>query len=470
MNGSSSTSLSRLARAARTFMVGPDQVIDGACRFAGREQPVSHEGRLLLERFLPRLNEVPLAILATPNDLADAAEAALLGKGGQVPALPEPIVEVAAFIDVLLSRHSPCELRDAAVSLGLDRGTALRAAALTRAGMTLEDLDHHVAVLEARDCRGWPAEQTQVLRVALGLYLADVGDAVLRASEWQPVPLSWRSLPDGGLIAVKPVLAAPQPLEAHITCEPSTQPAASGRELFGGRRVCAERVPWWQVGWRDGAGTFGSYSSSREASLAAAKFAAAIMIQSLADRAGEARMRFTGALLVPRPAGGRNTDSRVIDLEEVLVAVLNEHRSELRYPHPGWSMRPHRTADADIGSVIAALFDQIGTPWPGLRDDANSAPADSDEFSRFLAANAIALTPLARYYLAGMDDAGPGERTLADRHTAGMRAVLRGQALGSVQLDLELPTPGAGGYARLADIRTLEAYFELRSETPPHEP
>jgi hypothetical protein len=69
----------------------------------------------------------------------------------------------------------------------------------------------------------------------------------------------------------------------------------------------------------------------------------------------------------------------VIDLEEILVAVLNQHRDELR--HPGWSMRPHRTADADLGSVIAALFDQIGTPWPGLRDDARSAPVDSDEFS-----------------------------------------------------------------------------------------
>jgi hypothetical protein len=420
--------------------------------------------------FVPRLNDVPLAILATPNDLADAAEAALLGKGVQVPALPEPIVEVAAFIDVLLSRQSPCDLRDAAVSLGLDRGTALRAAVLTRDGTTLVGLDRQVTVLEARDCRGWPAEQTQVLRIALGLYLADVGDAVLRASEWQPIPLSWRSLPDGGMIAVKPVPAAPQPLEAHITYEPSAQPAASGRELFGARRVCPARIPRWQVGWRDGDGTFESYSSSREASLPAAKFAAAIVIQSLAERAGEARMRFTGALLVPRPADGRNTDSRVIDLEEILVAVLNEHRSELRDPHPGWSMRPHRTADADLGSVIAALFDQIGTPWPGLRDDAVSAPVDSDEFSRFLAAHAIALTPLARCYLARMGDAGPRERTLADRHAAGMRAVLRGQALGSVQLGLELPTPGAGGYARLADIRTLEAYFDLRSETPPQEP
>jgi hypothetical protein len=97
-------------------------------------------------------------------------------------------------------------------------------------------------------------------------------------------------------------------------------------------------------------------------------------------------------------------------------------------------------------------------------------PQRSGKFSGFLAANAIALTPLARCYLAGMGDAGPGERPLADRHTAGMRAVLRGQAPGSAQLDLELPTPGAGGYARLADIRTLEAYFDLeRSETPPHE-
>src|SRR5260370_8174927 len=90
MNGPSA-SHSRLARAAHTFMVGPDQVIDGACRFAGRERSVSHQGRILLERFVPRLDEVPLAVLATPNDLADAAEEALLGKGVLIPALPEPI-------------------------------------------------------------------------------------------------------------------------------------------------------------------------------------------------------------------------------------------------------------------------------------------------------------------------------------------------------------------------------------------
>jgi hypothetical protein len=91
-------------------------------------------------------------------------------------------------------------------------------------------------------------------------------------------------------------------------------------------------------------------------------------------------------------------------------------------------------------------------------------------FGRFMAANAIALSPLASCYLAGMGDAGPGDRTLADRHTEGMRALLRGQVLGSARLDLELPAPGAGGYAGLADIRRLEAYFDLeRSEPPPHE-
>jgi hypothetical protein len=470
MNGSSPASASRLARAARTFMVGPDEVIRGACRFAGRQQPVSHQGRVLLERLVPRLDKVPLAILATPNDLADAAEDALLGKAVQIPALPEPIVEVAAFIDVLVSRQSPCDLRDAAVSLGLDRAAALRATALTRTGKPLHGLDRHVTVLEAHDCRDWSAEQARVLRVALGLYLADIGDAVLRASERQPGPLSWRSMPAGGLVAVRPVPGAPQPLEAHITHEPSTLSAASARQLFGTRRVRPEQVPRWQVGWRDGDGTFESYSSSREASLPAAKFAAAAVIGWLAERAGQARMRFTGALLVPRPADGRNTDSRVIDLEEILVAVLNEYRGDPRHPQPGWRMWPHRTADADLGSIIAALFDQIGAPWPGLRDDACSAPVESDEFSRFLAANALALTPLARCYLAGMGDAGPGDRALADRHTAGMRAVLHGQALGSAQLDLELPAPDAGGYGCLVDIRRLEAYFDQeRPETPPHE-
>jgi hypothetical protein len=61
-----------------------------------------------------------------------------------------------------------------------------------------------------------------------------------------------------------------------------------------------------------------------------------------------------------------------------------------------------------------------------------------------------------------MADAGSGERTAAARHKAGMLAVLRGEMPGSAHLDLELPSPGSGGYRRLIDIRRLEAYFESR--------
>jgi hypothetical protein len=78
-----------------------------------------------------------------------------------------------------------------------------------------------------------------------------------------------------------------------------------------------------------------------------------------------------------------------------------------------------------------------------------------------LAAQAIALTPLARCYLAAMGDAGPGDRPLTERHAAGMRAVLRNEAPDAAQLSLELPLRGADGYTSLVDIDRLEPYFAV---------
>ena len=70
----------------------------------------------------------------------------------------------------------------------------------------------------------------------------------------------------------------------------------------------------------------------------------------------------SAALLVPRPADGRNTDSTMIDLED--IAVLNEHRSELRHPQPGCTMWPTELQMPTWGASSLRCLTRSGFPGP----------------------------------------------------------------------------------------------------------
>ena len=461
MNNSSTAGAGRIGRAARSFRVEPAEVVDAGCRFVGRRQPAGVLGRTVLQRLVERVDQVPLGTLATVSDLTDATEAEFFGQGEPIPPLPEPIVDAMVFIEVMLARLSPQDLRAVSGDLALDRGAALRAAALVWSGQEPEDelREQCVAVLATRDCGEWGPEEIGVLRTALRLSLAEIGDAVLRVSEWQPDSLSWQDLDGSSPTAVLPVAGAPQPLEARLSMADRQRDAEFARELFGTEPARTGRIYRWQVGWRDSSETFFSHSGSTEASMEAARFAAEVTVQALATDPRQVRMPFTDTLLVPRTAATRNTDGRVIDLEEILVATLNQHRGERRAGPPiGWPMRPHRTGEADCASLVAVLFDHLCVPVPTQNDAACNADVDSAEFIAFLTAQAIALTPLARCYLFGMGDAGPGDRALAERHAAGMRAVLRNDDREAAQLSLELPVWRAG-HTSLVDIEQLESYF-----------
>jgi hypothetical protein len=93
----------------------------------------------VLQRLVERVDLVPLGTLTTVTDLTDATEAEFFGPVEPIPPLPEPIVDAVVFIEVLLARLSPQDLRAVSGDLALDRGTALRAAALVWSGQEPED-------------------------------------------------------------------------------------------------------------------------------------------------------------------------------------------------------------------------------------------------------------------------------------------------------------------------------------------
>ncbi|MFY1673910.1 hypothetical protein ACN27G_28815 [Plantactinospora sp. WMMB334] len=448
--------------------MGPDQVMDAACRFVGGFPPSGMSGRALLQRLLERVDQVPVGALTTAADLSDAAEVTPRRRARTIPPLPESIVDAVAFIDVMLARLGPHDLRIVAGELAIDRATALRAALLrwSRRQSGDQTHEHRLDVLESCVWTEWGPDDVAVLRFAMRLHLAGIGDAVLRASEWQPTSLQWLAWGNDGLTAEVPVSGAPRPLEAHINVLDNHLDTEHARAMFAAK-ARSRHLYRWRVGWKDGDETFRCHSSDTEASLDAARFGAETTIQMLAEDSTRARMRFTGTLLIPRTEAVRNSDGRVVDLRRILVATMNQRRCERWSPVPvgvGWSMRPHRTADADLGSVVAALFQHIGVPWPNRSDAACAADVGSREFAAFLGAHAIALTPLARCYLAGMGDAGPALRSLAERHAAGIRAVIN-NARTAGHLGLELPAWTDNGHYGLVDIDQLESYL-----TTPHPP
>jgi hypothetical protein len=477
MSTSRSPSPHRMPRAARSLGVMSEQVPDAACEFAGCPPPSGTAGSTVLRQVIDRLDQVPLGTLRTVNDLSDAAESSPDRAAQQIPPIPDAFIDAVAFIDVLLSRLPPPDLRAVAQQLAVDRATAMRGALLALAERTAEHewpiqaghtprRGRERALLTAlvdHECAQWTPVEIATLRRALRLHLARIGDAFLRVSEGQPPRLRWQRRDHGVLTTQRPVPGAPQPLEAHISDEDSRLAEDAALALFGATRARPSLLHRWDVGWRDAGGTFGSHSGQTEASIQAAQFAAEATIDGLAATPARVRMPFTGLLLVPRSTNTRNIDGHVVDLEQMLIATLNQHRDEQHYPDPTvWSMRPHRTADTDLASIVAALFDHLGLPWPTLHEPACAAEVDSAEFTTFLTAQAITLTPLARCYLAGLGDAGPGERTLAQRHAAAMRAVLRDQDPEATPLALELPTRHISDYPALVDITALEAFFAAR--------
>jgi hypothetical protein len=469
----------RWRRASQVLNVARADLPAALSLFAGRRAPSGPAAEELIDRLLEHLaTAVPFGVLKTTHDLWEVTD--IFADLEVIPPIPEEVRSAAEFVATLLSLQRPPDLRVAATQLGLTVADVTYGASLhlrrrrrlrsrevreirhvtdddsyadtwgdvdgrgfeaedridREAEATVYRLKHHRAA-------GWEPVDCESLRQALALHLAAVGDVFLRVSEWQPATLTWRSAGDGPLRADCDVAGAPNPLSASITTAVDCDRSEGGRcELFGsGRRP---KVTYsCTVGVVDPAGNWDIFArSSFEASEPAAKFVAGVFVAGIAAHRHEARSFTYHRLLVPRSPADGDTDAIFLDLGAVLFAVVHQHRREREHPPgAGWTTHPHLTADGDLASVIAMVFDELCIPWPMLTEPACQARVDGAEFQSFLTAQGIWLTELARCYFVGLGDAGPGAEALSltDRHAAGMRAVLLNSTVESLIADLSGP-------------------------------
>jgi hypothetical protein len=439
----------------------------------------------MLARLLDRLEEVPFGEPATRGDLTDAVAHPGTGRAEPIPPIPDSILAAAGFLADRLTALSPEEMRSLAGKAGLDQPTAMTAAlsvlaerdraeprtaavgpvpdpagAPTLAARRGERAEQILTALSGEHPADWTELTVAALRRGMALHLAAVGDAFLRTSERTPTQRHWCETDTGAARVCVPVPGAESPLEAHL--QPGTErnrhPAVC---LFGPDRPAPTEPCGWEVGWADATGLFCPYEGGGEASPAAARYAAELILDALLADSERVRMRLSGELLIPRPAGARNRDARLVTLEDLLVAMMNEHRIEQRHGQVGaWRTVPHSGPDGGLDSVVAVLFEHLCLPTPAPDDPANAAGVATPAFTEFLTRQALTLTPLARRYLTGLADPGPDAETLAVRHAAAMRAVLTDTGGGeSAWLACEVPTRAGLTPSRLTDIATLEPYF-----------
>jgi hypothetical protein len=415
-----------------------------------------------------------LDVLRTATDVADAA----IQRPGTVweplPPIPNAITDAVSRVDQLLAGLAPASLRTAAADLGLDRATA-RVGTLhtiaeqdrrlpidgTAGPLARDDREDSVlTALSGQPSETWDATQLAALRTALRLHLARIGDVFMCASEWQPPRLAWQQHTGAGWSATRTVPGAPHPLEGHLTPTRHHRDHDTHQPLFVDSAVPHYLGYEWSVGWRDNSNRLLRYGTGHQPTAAAARFSVEVVIAALAAEPHTLRAQSTGQLLVPRSAGTRSLDALVIDLAEILLATMNQHRHERDHAEPTtWAMAPHRTSDTDLGSVVAVLFDHLGLPYPERDDPACGALPGAAEFDTFLATQAVALTPWARYYLIGMGRAGDGQRPLSERHAAGLSAILEQAGSATDRVRLELPQANGLPLGLLRDIDRLEGIF-----------
>lgn len=474
------------------------------CQLAGQPTPPAGPGRDLLTAMIERLDLLAThQVLATPRDLQDAAEHN--NPAECLPPIPQPLVEVIGAIDVRTAAMGAAELRTAAADLGVrhsditnavrrvhhdqrkavwEAGQAQEIEVITDTWWDKREAENEqfattaISALHALGSNPGAAEPPmtalRAARWAIRTHLARLGDIMLRVSEWPYIPLAWLS-PSAGYhreaedyraplaaLAWQPVPGAPAPLHVRILRD-----AVEADPVFfptgptpGQPQADAAARFHWMVGWSVG-GRFARYGSSSEATLAMAQIGSAALIAHLLADPAQVRQPVTGRLLVPRTGQLPVADARIVDLQAVLIAAMNAHRSARGYPRESadWDMRPHVAPNGDLGSVIALLMDHLSLPLPDHDQPINTALPDEDTFTAYLASQAIVLTPLAARYLSGLGDAGPGPRALQDRHAAAMRLLLADPEAAE-RFGLELPAlPDDVEYRHLIEIRWLEAWL-----------
>jgi hypothetical protein len=300
------------------------------------------------------------------------------------------------------------------------------------------------AVRRLRSLTGWRSHDKEVLRFAIAEHLATLGEGYLTLSEERLKPLSWRRLSDGTLRADVPIHGAPRPLSAVIEeggrCSWRDDESSScefyqpDRRNDAGGFLCRVGV------FYSDPDEFDMYNVESSPSVRAAQLEGARMVAQIARDPGRIRSIYAGRLLVPRTADTDDQDMLTFGVGDILHAIVGAYNLDDDDPEDWlWAVRPHVVEGVEgsrCNSVTALALDNSGCPLPRRDDIVCNQPVGSTAFQHFLVTQGVNMTAIAKCYLAGTDDAGPGGQFLVDRHAAGMVAVFAAHQVGDVVAEL----------------------------------
>lgn len=440
-------------------------------RFCGLRTPSGPLGAELVDATLAFLDSAPVRPPLGPRwgEISRTLEGI-----ETVDPVPESIREVASSIAQQLSSLDDRQLVTAATELGVREGYVqlgvrhvINRSSRAEERARFADDGHDVplpivgdaedlreqadlereraeAIRRLRSLTGWRSRDKDVLRFAIARHLATLGEGYLTLSEERLKPLSWRRLSDGTLRADVPIHGAPQPLSAVIkegvrnswldessSCE-FYQPAR--RNGVGGF-VCRVGVFYSEPD------EFDMYNVESSPSVRAAQLEGARMVGQIARDPGRIRSIYTRRLLVPRTAEtSDDQDMLTFGVGDILHAIFGAYNLDDDDPEDWlWAVRPHVVEGVEgsrCNSVTALALDTSGCPLPRRDDVAFNQPVGSTAFQHFLATQGVSMTAIAKCYLVGTDDAGPGGQFLVDRHAAGMVAVFAAHQVGDVVAEL----------------------------------
>lgn len=436
--------------------------------------PADSVTRVVLAEMLDLLDDVAQRPDPLPDDIWDALRRRIAAlNGDSFPPAPTRVRHAVVFIERLVSDFADRQLVGIATDLRVTRQDVDFAAVLrwiggreqrrVEAGDHLDADDQLIAFSDSAECEGeraaevaareqfrqrvvghlqdsggtaWEDEDRQVLRAAVTLRMATIGDAYLLATEPPaPLELEWRSGPDGAFRADYVVPGAPQPLSAVVrpAIRRDNDPGFSV-EFYRPARKRATIGYTCYVGVIDRAHgdpdrygpddvEFDRFDIFGPSNLFGGKLVAARMIQSIAANPGIARSEQQYRLLIPRRASQKpDSATRVIDLVDVFEVVADE-TDDVDEPH--WMAWPHVEGSRRevLRSVTALVLDRCAAPWPKPGHPANQVGLASPTFRRFLVAQGVEISELALTYLSGTEKAGTGALSLRVRHGAGLAAV-----------------------------------------------
>lgn len=478
----------RHRRACDVLDVRPGGLPAALTEFAGLRPPTGALGDALLTRALEIVEDSHVPFGALGGDYYHSLALFVTDSGAlddepdieAVRCKPAPVYDpqmqiaaVALFAEI--RSLSPGELRTAAQQLGVLTATTttnIRRALFAQrrigtAATTAEFLERAAEVLStlrSAPPHSWAPICTDALRRAVVTHLAQIGDALLQASDnASPLPaLTWQRGDGGSLHATYRSPELPIPLSVMITSEPFLEDVTS-EELFGGssQKPEVQRLYRCEVGILDGVSGFCLFASEVMPSEVAARFVGRELVAQLMEDPLSVRSLYGEGerLLVPLTADDVENSYRSRSCElwpcdlYFLMTLMSGLYTQDRGGARIWT-RP---------GILVEVLEAQQLPESVTGSAAFTDRADSGALDRFFAEYGYVSDDLSRRYLVGLTE-DPAALSLSERHYAGMKSVLgrftateiAADLYGGVVEDNDQLAVMIAAVKRLADIGQLD--------------